>query len=760
MTTNKSLRGDRALAAIAWAAIAFIYVYMFLVGGTYPFLGSALVRALNQVLLWMIVIGWLIAWARRSVWGPTREALLVVGPGIAAGAASALGAASRRMSLEAVYWAALLSLSFLVMTRIAANEYFRLRMRGLVVALFLIVLVGYFVQLVASWADWYRTVGRVTGIPLHPGGASLSFGATPVVAIVLLTLGPPAAAVLLAMPRGRLIVAGMAVLAAFEVVATGSRSGYLGLGLEGVLVLGLAGRSATLVAVRSAPRWAIVLVGVVGLAVGIVLFGALGPRLFDSSTLKERWSIWQSAFTMWRASPWLGSGAGLWPYLRASAYPIGAPSLVVPHAHNPAIQLLAETGISGIAAVAFGVAILIRALVRRAAWGTGVARSLAIGSLISLAGFATASILDDFVNLPSAMLALVLPIACALGEADPGAGPARTLPRRATLIAAVISLVMISGGWKMSVAALINDRGVREANIGNWVAAQAHFAQAIALDPNMPLYRIESATALATLADPAAAWREMQVVGEADGTPTVLVSRALIAFENGDRLTAIMQVRRAYQRAALDAAALVNIGSLSQKLGDTALATNAYADALVAAPALAANEEMRASPMFGAILARAVERAPGNSPDPYAEEQIRAYGGSAAEVVSELTTLPAGAPRDRALATALALDGRAEEARSLLLARLTVDPVDGLTADLLARLFVAIGDTSSAARYGHWAGLVGVGSAAIGLTSGSRIETVGEAGISNLASNYPWAIYGRFGPNVLLPPNALAIPDQ
>ena len=759
MALTRSVSRSSALLGLAWAGTALVLVFVFFVGGTYPFLGSPIVRAMTQGLLWLVIAGWVAAWLRRPWWGPQRAVLWVLVPGLAAGLLSVVWAESRRLAIEAVYWAFLLSLFFMALTRIAAHSALRTRMRGLIVLLFLLVLFGYLAQLLYSWADWFQTVGRLWGLPLHPGGASLTFGATPVVAMVLLTLGPPAGAVLLGLPRGRVVVAGLAVLAAIEILATGSRSGYLAAGVEGILIVGVAGRSGVRAVLRALPRWAIALVIALAAVAGIALVGATAARLFDASTLGERWSIWQSALTIWERSPVFGAGAGLWPYLRAAAYPPGSPSLVVPHAHNPAIQLLAETGIVGVLAVGLGIVLLVRELLRRASGSDPELRRVAIATLIGLGAFAADSILDDFVNLPCAILTVGLPVAWVLGGRDEQ--PARPrLPARIPALGSALVLVVIAiGAWQMNVAAITADRGVRAANAGDWSAAATRFSEAAAMDSSMPLYRLELATARSALGDPDGAWAQLQVVGDADGSPTVLLNRAWTAFDRGDRAAVGPILQLAMARSVGDAAALINIGTLAERIGDSSLATGAFGEALVASPALAASDFLKASPLYEAAVAEALN-ATGDATDPFAAYLIRAYSGSAGEAAGDLKALPPSAARDRALAVALILQGQGREAESILISRLERDPVDGLTADLLARISVAAGEVEQAKRYSNWAQLVGVGSAAIGLTSGSTITTVREARTSNLATNYPWVIYGRFGPAVMLPPDALAIPDE
>lgn len=437
----------------AWLALVLTVAFVLLVGGTYPTMGSPSVRAITQVLVGGLLVSWVVLGLRRPWWLPQKTGLIIVLPGLAAAGLSVLASSVPRLALEALYWASLWAALFLLLTRVASHPRFRPRVRGLLILLYLFVLFGYGGQLAVLWAEWISVAGRVVPLPLHPAGASLTFGAAPAVATFLLVLGPVAGALLAKERFGSLIIFALTVLTLVTVLATGSRAAYLAAGAEGVAVVFVLGRGGLASVVRTVPRPLLAITVGLALVLGGALFASLGARLLDSSTLSERWDIWKSALAIWERSPWFGAGAGTWPFLRAGAYPVGAASLVVPHAHNPLIQLLAECGVVGVISVGLGVLVMVRALAAEARGGSEETRRVAAASLVGLTGFAAASVLDDFVNLPAVLLGVALPVAWVLGgrqgaeERVPSLSPAgRLVPL--PVAAALIVVVAFSGGQR------------------------------------------------------------------------------------------------------------------------------------------------------------------------------------------------------------------------------------------------------------------------------------------------------------------------
>ncbi len=759
---------------LAWVYVVIVVAFVFLVGGTYPTMGSALVRAITQALLMGLIVGWALAWFRNQQWAPTRASIAFTGLGLTAGLLSLVGSSAPRLTLEAIYWASLLGGSFLALVALGRSPTFRVSLRSLTILLFLVVLTGYLVQLGLSWSEWVRLTGRLSPLPLHPDGASLTFGASPVVAAVLLILAP-VIVTLLPIARHRVLVVGAIIgLTAIAILATGSRSGYLAMGVESLVAVLILGRHRARELVRTARRSLLTTAVVIAGAAGVSLGGSLATRLFDGSTLTERVSIWRSALSIWERSPWFGAGAGTWPYLRAAAYPVGEPSLVVPHAHNPIIQLLAETGIVGVALTVFGVVLLIRAVHAAGASDDPALQRTARATLIGLAGFGAFSVLDDLVNLAAVLLAVAMPLVLVLGAAGGstfaprGASESgrptsrrRVAARIAPAMVAVVTLLV--GGLAavpLNAAAFAAARGIDAADRGDWSTAAHQFSTARDVDPGMPLYHLELATALAAQGNEARAWAEIRDLGQADGTPLTLIARAWLALGQGDLQASRSAIALAFERSTGDATAMLNVGAIAERLGDSELAARAYARAIVSALSLAGSGYLHASPRFKEALASALELAHGSPDGSIAADLISAYAGQATFATADLMSQPSSAARDRALAVSLTLLGKIDDATQLLRNRLDSDPLDGQTAELLARIRLDVGDTVGAMRYGRWARIAGVGSAALPVASGSAVVTVREAGTANVAQNYPWAIYWRFGPKIMLPPEALTIADQ
>lgn len=215
----------------------------------------------------------------------------------------------------------------------------------------------------------------------------------------------------------------LAPLAALATMRTGDREqrtivavavavGYAGLVVSfsraGLVGLALSGAAAGVVMLTGSDRWRwygrhvqlAVAIVVVGLIVAIVS-GVAGPI----AARDEAWSLGLAAAGQ---SPLLGVGIG-----RAGDVmnAIGNPALPYFHAHNLWLNWLVEAGpLAAIAMVAI-VGLSLRTAFRRALAGSG----LALAGLVSLAGFATASLLDHPAN--AARIDLLLWFALAFSHA-------------------------------------------------------------------------------------------------------------------------------------------------------------------------------------------------------------------------------------------------------------------------------------------------------------------------------------------------------
>jgi O-antigen ligase len=124
-----------------------------------------------------------------------------------------------------------------------------------------------------------------------------------------------------------------------------------------------------------------------------------GQPISDANyAVLERLAHWQAAWEMAADAPWLGVGFGNY----AAAYPryalVNWP-LALGHAHNYYLNLLAETGIIGLAAycvLMIGLFVLCARAARRL---EGARRGLAIGALAALTHLAVHSLFDKlYVN--------------------------------------------------------------------------------------------------------------------------------------------------------------------------------------------------------------------------------------------------------------------------------------------------------------------------------------------------------------------------
>lgn len=177
--------------------------------------------------------------------------------------------------------------------------------------------------------------------------------------------------------------AALAVLMLMPALIVGERRALV-VGESGVLLwlsasrsgaLGLAGAvGATVLRGRAGQRWWPLLV-IVGLVLGVGL-AARGDLL----AVNERGRLWGVAARMAAASPLVGQGPnsykGWWLAADDSAYFFG-------HAHNLALNLLAETGVLGLAAGAWLAGALLLALARRGSSPWAVAALAATVGLLA-----------------------------------------------------------------------------------------------------------------------------------------------------------------------------------------------------------------------------------------------------------------------------------------------------------------------------------------------------------------------------------------
>jgi O-antigen ligase len=228
----------------------------------------------------------------------------------------------------------------------------------------------------------------------------------------------------------RILVGYVALMCFAGVVVSGSRGGYLAT-VAGLLTFGII----SVAVIAAFDRTRAFVMGVVGAVVlggggAITLYlmnestllrgrlDLLSSQFNDASRLDVRIYNWQATLDQFRVSPWIGTGAGTHLYYgryfrrpRLQYDPI--------HAHSDYLELIAEYGIVGGAAMALFLGAHVRSGVRRL---SGVVRAdmlprgemsheragLLIGSLSALGAMAIHSVVDFNLHIPANALLFAL----------------------------------------------------------------------------------------------------------------------------------------------------------------------------------------------------------------------------------------------------------------------------------------------------------------------------------------------------------------
>jgi O-antigen ligase len=138
--------------------------------------------------------------------------------------------------------------------------------------------------------------------------------------------------------------------------------------------------------------------------------------------LRDTWQIFQH-------HPWAGTGLGTLEsvYPRYESYYDG---LVVDHAHNDYVELLADTGlVGGVCMLGFVALLVWRGLSNLRATRNPISRSFYCGSLVACVGLLLHSMIDFNLHIPSNTLVFFLLAAMATCSiAEPGQSQPQTSP--------------------------------------------------------------------------------------------------------------------------------------------------------------------------------------------------------------------------------------------------------------------------------------------------------------------------------------------
>jgi O-antigen ligase len=761
-TSDPPFRHDRGVKGppirlLVWLVVLLAAAFFMTVGGTYQ------VIAINaqiacQVLALTILGGWLIAAIVNPRWRPASRLLVPVLLVAAVYGISALLSQRPRLSLEPTLAGFGYALSFLFLTRLLTERWYRRRFEALLLVGVITIAAAYIVQVVLDWIAWWSLVGRLALPPLRPGFDALIFGTPNLVASFLIVGGPAAVAVIFERTHRRSAAVLMGTVVGLAILLTGSRGGFLGVGV-GVLVAGALiatqrGAGVTMSGIRAAlTRRPILLLPVV-LAVGVIaLFGPVIVYRFGQGGDSLRLDLWRSALTIFTQNPLFGAGPGTWVQLKVAANPPGVQNVLVPTAHDMYVQTAAELGIAGLAALV----ILALAAVRRLlqAWrdGGSANRIHAGAVLVGLAALAGQLIVDNLFNLPFMCLLVIGLVAwidaCSPAErstvplpAAPRAGTPRLWTKRTAPLVALAGLCLVIPTFiRIDQASLSDVDGATAALAGDWPAALDAFDAARQRDPGFTLYDIQTAGALARVGRTAEARSLLASAVDSDQVAVVQISLAALEVATQDLASAMKHARTAATLGSNEPTVALNAGIVGEEAGDPAFALDEFANAIAWDPPLARSafwDTPTRAVAKADIVAAARQRT-----EPEDAALILAYAGDPGAARAELLGLPISATRDVYLAAADWLSGDLAAAQSRLSDMTARDPLDWFAAAWLSRISRLSGDLASADRYARWAMLVEADAVQKIIAESSVVPAMGDAAQAGVPLNYPWSTYLR-----------------
>jgi len=594
-------------AALIRVGLAIAFCYALLLGGSWVGIYAVGVRVLTLVVVAGVLVGWAVACARHEDWRPRTSLYAAVIAVALSWSLSVPLSRFPRLSAEYAAWAVLLGVLYLLLVQLLRRPAMRRIFGFTALSVAATIEIAYLLRVGQLWIEWWSLLGHVDSPPLRPAFESLTFGNPSAVLTVSLLLWLGGCALLLPLGRRPAIVAvviGIGVAAVAFV--SGSRAGWLAIVVAAVpgALIWLALRRRAFVRYRRGV--------LVGGSVAFIVAGSVATLLLPSilARVNAGGEVLRSAYAaaavrMFDASPIVGTGPGTWAVQRVLFTSATEPDYYVPHAHDAYVQALAEFGLVGaVAGLVAGFAI--GRLIWRSLRGSNpVGRGEAVIAVITLVYFAAHNVLDSYANMPTALLAWVLPIAMldarqlgevplASSEANRGA---RAAGRSGFLmnvgLAGIVAVCAVGLGVSERVA-IIGADAAQSATTLDWSAAYHLGAEAAQGDPQMPVYQVTLGLAAAAEGRPSEAAAAFRNAAERDGLPETWLDLAAVDAQLGRNalagadLTAALRLGRQQAPVALGAAVVY------LQLKDPVSANDALAWSLIALPALAADSGWRA----------------------------------------------------------------------------------------------------------------------------------------------------------------------
>jgi O-antigen ligase len=624
-------------ARIGWVVVALGMAYLIFIGGEPAGIQLSQLRVISVLVIAAAVIVWFSLAVRDARWWPKSVFFPAIVACVVSVGISTAFSRSPRVSVEYLAYTVLVGALYLLLVQLMARPAFRLRIVTLGSFSAYAIALLFLGAVLVIWAQFWILLGGFATPPLRPAFETLVFGNPSVVLALSVLLGAVAIGWLIERPRpNRLVTIGSIVLFAATALVTGTRGGWLaiGVGVVGAVVafVYLRGPRSLATSMRTSLTGrgavSILALGVMGAATITILGPAILQRLGGGET--NRPVFYRIAATMFGESPIVGVGPGIWAAQRVTYTLPGDQDEYVPHAHNLYLQGLAEMGLVGAAAGVLAAGTLLWLLRDALRDGGGSRQRWGIVAVATTSYMAAHHLVEFYANAPTILFAYALPIAYldATAERRPTLSRIAMLPgaRRvghlvqATAVAAAIAVALL-----VEVPGLIHADAVASANRGDWSQARRAADSAVQLDPEMPIYRLTAGLAAARAGDYHTAAENFRVIAEAGDLPQAWLNLADAYLQIGDsqaRDALVRALRVGYQQPAVTVPATV----VALALHDPELATIAAEDALIASPMLAGDPWWHADPEREAVFNQAFSRAVASA-DPQVTWQLAIFKG-------------------------------------------------------------------------------------------------------------------------------------
>lgn len=592
--------------------------YAVFIGGAWWGIYHPVLRLISTVAAAAVLTTWAYLCWRDPDWRPRSLLLPAIAACLASLGISSLFSRYPGISVEYLSYGVLLAALYLFLVQLLARAFFRRRLVTLTAGLFLSIVAIYMTFTISHWATWLSVLGRVTVPPLRPEFESLTFGNPSTVLTMVALLAVPAVASAAWTTRRGLVAAAIVVgLTALVALVSGSRAGWLALGVAAVVGIGAAvvvpsGRRRTAAGLRhlsgqTGGRLTLLVVGAAAVGAVVLLGPAIVRRVMEGGEA-NRLAFARIALELFAQSPIVGTGPGTWVIHRPALTRPSDVDEYIPHAHNVYAQTLGELGIIGAIAGVVLVASLIALIVGAVRDPDAARRRWGWATLVGIVYFAAHQVLDFYPNFPAVLFAAAVPVAyldATRRHREPAETRTRWLPdrlrgRSLALGGALLAVAVLFLGAQ-EIPALSSNIAVDRANAGDWAAADQPARLAATQDPRITSYLFTAGLTAAHAGDHAASAGFFRQVTNRDDLPEAWLNLAAEQVAIGDTADVEAMIRAALRIGRQRPVISVPAGELAVRIGARPLAVEAFTAAVLTAPSFLGDPSWQADPDRAAL---------------------------------------------------------------------------------------------------------------------------------------------------------------